>query len=103
MTPMTCFKFRLYLAGNTPNSTLAKTNLGALCRDLLPGRYKIEIVDVLKNPNRALTEGILMTPCLLKLSPSPVRMVVGTLVRSGALLNALGLAEEDELLPAASA
>jgi circadian clock protein KaiB len=88
------FKFRLYLAGDTPNSAQAKTNLGALCRALLPGRYKIEIVDVLRYPNRALTEGIFMTPCLVKLTPSPVRMIVGTLTRSAALLDALGLATD---------
>ena len=85
------YTFRLYLAGGTPNSAQAKTNLGALCRALLPGRYKIEIVDVLRHPERALAEGIFMTPCLMKLAPSPVRMIVGTLSRSNSLLEALGL------------
>lgn len=94
MKPATLFKFRLYLAGNTPNSTQARTNLGALCRALLPGRYKIEIVDILQHPNRALTEGIFMTPCLVKIAPSPTRMIVGTLVRSDSLLMALGLATD---------
>lgn len=94
MSGTSLFTFRLYLAGNTPNSAQAKANLGALCRSLLPGRYKIEIVDVLKHPTRALEEGIFMTPCLLKLGPSPVRMVVGTLARTESLLNALGLAPE---------
>lgn len=84
-------RFRLYVAGSTPNSTQAKANLGALCRAHLPGRYKIEIVDVLRHPERALAEGILLTPCLMKLAPSPVLMIVGTLSRSDALLEALGL------------
>ena len=85
------FKFRLYLAGNTPNSVLARANLGALCRLHLPGRYMIEVVDVTKEPKRALTDGIFMTPSLIKLAPSPVRMIVGTLNRSDSLLEALGV------------
>ncbi len=91
MSSTTFFQFRLYLAGNTANSVEAKANLGALCRRHLPGRYKIEVVDVVRYPNRALTEGIFMTPSLLKLAPSPVRMIVGTLSHPEQLLQALGL------------
>lgn len=94
MSRPACFKFRLYLAGNTPNSVLARANLGALCRLHLPGRYMIEVVDVTKEPKRALTDGIFMTPSLIKLAPSPVRMIVGTLDRSDSLLEALGVATE---------
>lgn len=88
-----CYQFRLYVAGNTPNSAQAKVNLGALCRKHLMGRYKIEVVDVARHPERALLDGIFMTPALLKLSPSPVRMIVGTLSGSVSLMNELGLAE----------
>jgi circadian clock protein KaiB len=91
MSEPICFKFRLYVAGDTPNSERAKINLGALCRSRLPGAYKIELVDVLKHPERALTDGIFMTPTLIKVSPSPVRMIVGTLDRTDALLEGLGL------------
>ena len=86
------FRFRLYLAGSTPNSVQARANLGALCRKHLPGRYKIEIVDISRTPSRALTDGVFMTPSLIKLAPSPVRMIVGTLTASATLLQALGLA-----------
>ena len=85
-----CYRFRLYVAGVTPNSTQARVNLGALCRKHLVGQYKIEIVDVNRNPARALLDGIYMTPALLKLAPSPVCMIVGTLSDSQAVLNALG-------------
>ena len=90
-----CYRFRLYVAGNTPNSAEARVNLGALCRRYLAGRYKIEIEDVTRNPDRALLDGIFMTPALLKLSPSPVRMIVGTLTGSEALLTGLGLSPAD--------
>lgn len=91
MSRAVLYTFRLYIAGNTPNSTQAKTNLGALCRSHIPGRYKIELVDVLRSPARALADGIFMTPCLVKLAPSPVRMIVGTLSHSETLLDELGL------------
>jgi len=90
-----CFHFRLYVAGDTPNSDRARLNLGALCRKHLVGRYKIHVVDVFKDPNRAAIDGILMTPTLIKLAPSPMRMIVGTLSQSAALLEALGLTPED--------
>jgi circadian clock protein KaiB len=86
------FKFRQYLSGNTPNSVQARANLAALCRTHLPGRHEIEIVDIAKDPNRALLDGIYMTPSVVKLSPSPVFMIVGTLSRSESVLQALGLA-----------
>ncbi len=86
-----CYKFRLYVAGDTPNSVQARVNLGALCRKYLFGRYKIEIVDVNRQPQRALLDGIYMTPALLKLAPSPVKMIVGTLSGSESLLEGLGL------------
>ena len=98
MTPQTkasraavCFNFRLYVAGDTPNSERARVNLGALCRKYLMGRYKIQIIDVFKDPNRAMIDGIFMTPTLIKLGPSPVRMVVGTLRHTTSLLEALGV------------
>jgi circadian clock protein KaiB len=85
----------LYVAGDTPNSALARVNLGALCRKYLVGRYKIRIVDVFKDPNRAMLDGVFMTPTLIKLAPSPVRMIVGTLSGSAATMEALGLSADD--------
>jgi circadian clock protein KaiB len=90
-----CFQFRLYVAGDTPNSERARVNLGALCRKYLVGCYKIQIVDVFKEPNRAMIDGIFMTPTLIRLAPSPVRMVVGTLSQSASLMEALGLTTDD--------
>lgn len=85
------FKFRLYIAGDTENSAQALANLTAICRNHLPDRHEIEIVDVFREPQRALTEGIFMTPMLLKLAPAPVRRIVGTLGDTQTVLHALGL------------
>jgi circadian clock protein KaiB len=91
MNPHLLFKFRLYVAGDTPNSALALANLGALCRESLPDQHEIEIVDVFREPKRALADGIFMTPTLVKLMPSPVRKIIGTLSQTGSVLQALGL------------
>lgn len=90
------FKLRLYIAGGTQNSALAAANLAALCQTHLRDRHYIEIVDVLREPKRALKDQIYMTPTLVKLMPSPVRRIVGTLNQVPFVLNALGV----EPLPA---
>jgi circadian clock protein KaiB len=85
------FKFRLYVAGEGPNSTQAIANLKALCREILPGRHEIEVINVLREPHRALDDDVLLTPTLVRLSPAPVRKIVGNLNRREPLLQALGL------------
>jgi circadian clock protein KaiB len=95
MSESSCYNFRLYVAGNTPNSAQAKVNLNAFCRKHLGGRYNIEIVDVVRHPDRALIDGIYMTPALIKLAPSPVCMIVGALSGSRALLHGLGLVDAE--------
>ena len=84
-------RFRLYVAGDAPNSAQALANLTALCRAYLPDRHKIELVDVFREPKRALAAGIFMTPALVKLAPSPVRRIVGTLSQMPPVLRTLGL------------
>jgi len=85
------FKFRLYVAGDAQNSTQAIANLSALCRGRLLDRHEIEVVDVFRYPQRALADGVMMTPTLVKLSPPPVRRIVGTLSQTLPVLQALGL------------
>lgn len=85
------FRFRLYIAGDTHNSAQAIANLGAICRSHLPGRHKIDVVDVFREPSRALAEGIFMTPTLIKFEPYPVQKIVGTLSQTQTVLQALGL------------
>jgi circadian clock protein KaiB len=70
---------RLYVAGNAPNSLRAIANARAICKATLSCRYELEIVDLLKNPRRALADGIIVTPTLLRLSPRPLLRVIGNL------------------------
>lgn len=85
------FKFRLFVSGDTPNSAEALGNLTVLCETCLPERHEIEVVDVFREPQRALAEGIYMTPTLLRLEPAPIKKVVGTLSDTGVLYRTLGL------------
>jgi circadian clock protein KaiB len=85
------YKFRLYVADDTTNSAQAAANLQALCKAHLSGRHEIEIVDVFKEPQRAILEGIRMTPTLLRLAPLPIRKIIGTLVDTQRVLETLGL------------
>jgi circadian clock protein KaiB len=85
------FKFRLFVAGGTQNSAQAIANLNAICRAHLPDRHDIEVVDVLREPKRALEDGILMTPTLVRLAPTPVERIIGTLSQTQTVLRALGL------------
>jgi circadian clock protein KaiB len=85
---------RLYIAGSAPNSRLAVANLEAICREHLQGFYKLEIVDILEQPLRALTDGVLVTPSLNKLSPGPKANLVGNLSDTPKVLSALGIAEK---------
>ena len=91
MSRRTLFQFRLYVAGDAANSAQAVANLAALCRAHLPHRHEIEVVDVFREPKRALADGIFMTPTLVKLVPAPVRRIVGTLSETLTVLQALGL------------
>ena len=85
------YRFRLYVAGDGLNSAQALANLTALCHAHLRDQHIIEVIDVYKHPQRALDDGIFMTPTLLKLAPMPIRKIVGTLSQVQSVLQALGL------------
>jgi circadian clock protein KaiB len=86
------YEFRLFVAGDASNSLQAIANLRALCREYLPDRHAIEIVDVFLQPERALADGVFMTPMLIKLAPLPGRRIVGTLSQRQVVLHTLELA-----------
>ena len=70
---------RLYVAGDAPNSTLARENLARLLERVDPADYRLEVIDCLRDPLRAIADGVLVTPTLLRVQPEPPRTVVGSL------------------------
>jgi circadian clock protein KaiB len=70
---------RLYVAGPTPKSVAAFRNLERLCEEHLAGRYHIEIIDLMKNPQLAQSDQILAVPTVVRKLPSPMRKMIGNL------------------------
>ena len=80
---------RLYIAGRAPNSLRAIANCRAICDEHFASGHELEIVDLLEHPQRALADGIIVTPTLLKLLPLPVQQVIGSLSDTTQLLQVL--------------
>ena len=72
-------ELRLYVAGNAPNSRLAIANAKAICETHFASAHALEVVDLLVEPLRALADGIVVTPTLLRVWPEPVLRVIGNL------------------------
>jgi circadian clock protein KaiB len=71
------YVLRLYVAGLTPRSTRAITNIKKICEDHLAGRYSLEVIDLYKRPSLAEGEQIIAAPTLLKKLPLPLRRFIG--------------------------
>ena len=69
----------LFIAGQTPRSEIAFLNLKRICEEHLAGQCRIDVVDLLKHPKKAAVHQILIIPTLVRLSPRPVRKVMGDL------------------------
>jgi circadian clock protein KaiB len=83
----------LYITDSGPNSIRAVANLESICKEHLRDNFRLEIIDVLEYPLRALADGIVVTPSLAKLSPLPAATVVGNLSDRSGVLRALGIVE----------
>lgn len=70
---------RLYVAGQTPKSLAAFSNLKKICDQHLPGRYNIEVIDLLKNPQLAHSDQIFAIPTLVRKIPVPIKKIIGDL------------------------
>ena len=82
---------RLYVAGQTPRSLTAYTNLKRICEEHLSGRYSIELVDLLQNPQLARGDQILAIPTLVRKLPQPIKKIIGDLSNTERALVGLDL------------
>ena len=85
------YSLRLYVAGQTPKSVLAFTNLKQICEQHLLGRYEIEIIDLLENPQLARGDQILAVPTLVRRLPEPIKKIIGDLSNTERVLVGLDL------------
>ena len=91
------WQLRLYVAGQTPNSLAAFSNLQKICESHLSGRYRIEVIDLVARPQLSKGDQILAIPTLVRKLPQPVRKIIGDLSDTERVL--IGL----DLRPAVSA
>ena len=85
------YVLRLYVAGQTPKSILAFKNLTQICEDHLQGRYEIEMIDLLENPQLARGDQILAVPTLVRRLPEPIKKIIGDLSNTESVLVGLDL------------
>ncbi len=77
--PQAEWELRLYIAGETTKAVAALENLQNICEQHLKGKYRIEVIDLLKNPKLARGDQILAVPTLVRKLPEPVRKIIGDL------------------------
>ena len=88
--PEVC-ELRLYVAGQTPKSVTALGNLKKMCEEHLAGKYRIEVIDLLEQPQLARGDQILAIPTLVRRLPSPIRKIIGDLSNTERVLVGLDL------------
>ncbi|MGH9563289.1 MAG: circadian clock KaiB family protein [Terracidiphilus sp.] len=89
--PTAAWLLRLYVAGQTPKSIAAFTNLKRICETHLKGQYKIEVVDLLVHPQLAKGDQIVAVPTLVRQLPPPVKKIIGDLAKEERVLIGLDL------------
>ncbi len=90
------WRLRLYVAGQTPKSIIALANLKRLCEGHLAGRYRIEVVDLLKRPHLARRDEIVAIPTLVRQLPPPIRKIIGDLSNVERVLIGLDVLPRDD-------
>src|SRR4249920_2061333 len=85
------YELRLYIAGQTPKSILALKNIRKYCEEHLLGKYSIEIIDLLKNPQLAEGDQIFAIPTLVRKFPEPLRKIIGDLSNEEKVLVGLNI------------
>ena len=93
--PAKLWRLRLYVAGQTPKSLTAFSNLKAICENHLKGHYRIEVIDLLEQPQLSKGDQILAIPTLVRKLPQPVRKIIGDLSNTGRVLVGLDLRPAD--------
>lgn len=85
------YRMRLYVAGQTAKSMAAMANLKRICEEHLPGRYDIEVIDLMKNPQLAAGDQILAVPTLVRRLPEPLKRIIGDLSNTEKVLVGLDI------------
>jgi len=90
------YVLRLYVSGSTPQSLRAVSRIKKVCEDHLKGCYQLEVVDVYKDPRLSEADDVIAAPTLIRISPLPVRRLVGDMSDTSRVLNRLDLPADKE-------
>lgn len=93
--PAKLWQLRLYVTGQTPKSLTAFSNLKKICESNLKGRYRITVIDLVKQPQLAKGDQILAVPTVVRKLPKPVRTIIGNLSETDRVLVGLDLRPTD--------
>ncbi len=91
------YNLRLYVAGQTPKSLSAIANLKSICEEHLAGRYTVQVIDLLENPQLAAGDQILAVPTLVRRLPPPIKRVIGSLSNTERVLVGLDIIPVQEM------
>ena len=86
------WNLRLYVAGQTPKSIVALANLKRICDEHMSGQYRIEVIDLMENPQLARRDQIVAIPTLVRELPSPLKRIIGDLSNTERVLVGLDVA-----------
>jgi len=91
------WNLRLYVAGQTPKSLAAFANLKRICEEHLKGRYTLEVIDLIKNPQLAAGDQILALPTLVRKIPAPIKKIIGDLSNTERVLIGFDLRDAESM------
>lgn len=89
--PILVYNLRLLIAGASPNSIRAISNMRAFCEQYLKDRYQLEIIDIYQQPQIAKRDQVIALPLLIKLSPLPVKRLIGDMSDTAKVMRGLDL------------
>jgi circadian clock protein KaiB len=93
--PSVMLELRLYVAGQTPKSLVALKNLKKICEDHVQGRYRLNVIDLVKTPRLAQDDQILAIPTLVRNLPQPIRKIIGDLSDTQRVLVGLNIRPQE--------
>ncbi|HEY3421147.1 MAG TPA: circadian clock KaiB family protein [Methanomassiliicoccales archaeon] len=85
------YELRLYVAGQTPKSVAAISNLKSICEENLRSRYRIEVIDLMRTPQLAKGDQIIAVPTLVRKLPQPIKKIIGDLSNTEKVLVGLDI------------
>ena len=86
-----CYVLKLYVAGASPKSAIAITNIKRICEENLPGRYELEVIDLYQQPQLAQGQQIIAVPTLIRKLPAPLTRIIGDMSNTERVLVGLDI------------